>query len=85
LLDDVNTGDREIRSVVHYAKADLLASGWISGEKAALGKPGLVEARHGKGKVILFGFQTQFRGQTFGTFKLLLNSIYLASAKELKP
>jgi hypothetical protein len=31
----------------------------------------------------LFGFRPQFRGQSFGTFKLVLNSIYLGSAKPL--
>jgi hypothetical protein len=69
--------------VAFYAKSDLLASGWLLGEAAALGKPILMEVRHGKGRVILFGFRPQFRGQTYGTFKLLLNAIYLASAKAL--
>ncbi len=82
LLASANTGDRQVRSVADYAKSDLLASGWVSGEKAVLGKSILIEARHGRGRVILFGFRPQFRGQTFGTFKLLLNAIYLASAKE---
>ncbi|MBI4875975.1 MAG: peptidase M14 [Acidobacteria bacterium] len=80
LLDEYNQGDREVKAVAHYAKKDLLASGWVSGERAVLGRPALIHARHGKGSVVLFGFRPQFRGQTFGTFKLLLNAIYWASA-----
>lgn len=83
LLPEYNKGERETRSVVRYAAADLLASGWVSGEKAVLGKSILVDARHGRGRVVLFGFRPQFRGQPFGTFKLVLNAIYLASAAEL--
>ncbi|MBI3758601.1 MAG: hypothetical protein HY269_02465, partial [Deltaproteobacteria bacterium] len=48
-----------------------------------LGKPILVEARHGAGRVLLFGFRPQHRGQTFGTFKFVLNAVYLGSAKRL--
>jgi hypothetical protein len=78
---EINTGEREARSVVRYARANLLASGLASGESEALGQSVMVEARHGAGRVVLYGFRPQFRGQTFGTFKLLLNAIYLASAK----
>jgi len=83
LLPEYNRGEREVRSVAKYASKDLLASGWISGEKAVLGKHILVDARYGKGHVILFGFRPQFRGQSFGTFKFLLNAIYLGSARPL--
>jgi hypothetical protein len=55
----------------------------MTGERAVAGKHILVQARHGKGRVVLFGFRPQFRGQTAGTFKLLLNAIYLASARAL--
>ncbi|MBM3740518.1 MAG: peptidase M14 [Acidobacteria bacterium] len=83
LTKEYNKGDREVRAVARYASSNLLASGWMSGERAVLGKQILVEARHGKGRVVLFGFRPQFRAQTTGTFKFLLNAIYLASAKQL--
>lgn len=83
LASEYNAGDREIRAVVRYAGHDLLASGWASGEKAVLGKSALTEARYGQGRLLLFGFRPQFRGQTYATFKLLLNAIYLGSAEKL--
>ena len=43
----------------------------------------LVEARFGSGRVVLFAFRPQFRGQPFATFKFLLNAVYLASARAL--
>ncbi len=76
-----NRGEREIHAVVSFAAKDLLASGWVSGEKQVLGKHALVQARYGKGHVVLFGFRPQFRGQSYGAFKLLLNAIYLGSAQ----
>ncbi len=80
---DYNKGDREVTPVARYAPANLLASGWMSGERPVLGKHILLEARHGKGRVVLFGFRPQFRAQTTGSFKFLLNAIYLGSAKPL--
>ncbi|MEK7405505.1 MAG: M14 metallopeptidase family protein [Acidobacteriota bacterium] len=83
LLPEFNKGEQEVRVVARYAASNLLASGWVSGEKPVLGKAAMVEARHGRGRVVLFGFRPQFRGQPFGTFKFLLNAIYLASAEAL--
>ncbi len=83
LLSEFNKDERETRSVARYATSNLLASGWISGEKIVLGRSILVEARHGQGRVVLFGFRPHFRGQSFGAFKLLLNAIYLGSAQKL--
>jgi hypothetical protein len=83
LLPDFNQGDREVKVIARYAAGKLLASGWINNERAVLGQPVLVEARHGKGKVVLFGFRPQHRGQTYGTFKLVLNAIFLGSARAL--
>jgi hypothetical protein len=83
LARSYNRGDREIHSVVSFATKDLLASGWVSGEKQVLGKHALVNARYGKGRVVLFGFRPQFRGQSYGAFKFLLNAIYLGSALPL--
>ena len=82
LFKEFNAGEREVRSVARYAGSDLLASGWISGERAVLGKHILLEARHGKGRVILFGFRPQFRGQTSGTFKFILNAIYTSTPEK---
>jgi hypothetical protein len=84
LLPEFNQGDREVKSIARYATTNLLASGWVSGERQVTGKSALIEARHGRGRVVLFGFRPQFRGQTFGTFKLILNAIYLASATRLQ-
>jgi hypothetical protein len=83
LLSDFNRGERAVRSVARYAQKNLLASGWLSGERTIAGRTVLAESRVGRGRAILFGFRPQFRGQSFGTFKLVLNSIYLGSAKPL--
>ena len=83
VLPEVNKGEREVKAFAWYAKQNLLASGWIAGERVMAGKAAAVEARLGQGKVVLFGFRPQFRGQTFGTFKLLLNEIYQSAARPL--
>lgn len=81
LLPKETRSARAMNVIARFAQKDVLASGWLSGEKTVTGKPILVEAHHGKGRVIMFGFRPQFRGQSFGTFRLVLNAVYLASAK----
>jgi len=76
MLPSANRGEREVRAVASYAAKDLLASGWLSGERLVAGKAAVVDARMGKGHVVLYGFRPQFRGQSFGTFRLILNALY---------
>jgi hypothetical protein len=78
LLPEFNQGERLTRAVAWYAKKDVLASGWLSGERVIAGRPAVVEAAVGQGRVVLYGFHPQFRGQSAGTFKLVLNAIYLS-------
>ena len=54
LVPSEDKGEREVRVVARYASKNILASGWLSGERTIAGRPALVEARHGKGRVVLF-------------------------------
>jgi len=62
-------------AVARYLDAQILASGWLLGEKLLAGRSALVDARLGNGRVILFGMRPQYRGQSYQTFKLFFNSL----------
>lgn len=61
--------------VARYADRDLLQSGWLVGEQTIANTGGVVVAHLGSGKIVLIGFRTQHRAQTYGTFKLLFNNL----------
>ncbi|AGA30256.1 M14 family metallopeptidase [Singulisphaera acidiphila] len=61
---------------LRYAGKNLLESGWLLGPEVIQGKAALVEFNIGPGRVVLFGFPPQHRGQPHGTFRLLFNSFY---------
>lgn len=65
-----------VRVIARYASdTNPLLSGWILGDQLIRGKAALVEAKMGKGRVIMFGFRPQYRGQSLATFPLLFNAI----------
>jgi hypothetical protein len=67
--------ESKVKTVARYAERDALLSGWMLGEKFVSGKTALAETEYGKGRIILFGFRPQHRGQTFGTFPFVFNAL----------
>jgi glutamine amidotransferase-like uncharacterized protein len=57
-----------------------LLSGFLIGEKYLNGQAAALEARLDKGRVILFGFRPQWRGQPFGTLRALFNAVLLGAS-----
>ena len=61
--------------IARYADRDLLQSGWLVGEDNLARTGGVVAAHMGTGKIVLIGFRAQHRAQTYGTYKLLFNTL----------
>ena len=55
-----------------------LLSGYLIGEKYLNGKAAALDVQLDSGHVVLFGFRPEWRGQPFGTFKVLFNAILSA-------
>jgi hypothetical protein len=71
---EVTGGDARV--IAHFADAkELLLSGWLLGAEKIAGKGAIVEARRGKGRVVMFAFRPQYRGQSVATLPLLFNAI----------
>jgi len=65
-------------SPVRYPAAgdpDWFVSGFAEGEEQLFGRSAVVDERVGDGRVVLFGFEPNYRAFTGGTTQMLLNAI----------
>jgi hypothetical protein len=58
-----------------------LLSGYLVGEKFLHGKAAALQVPLDKGRVVLLGFRPQWRGQPFGTFRVIFNAVLNVPAK----
>jgi hypothetical protein len=76
-VSDLSSPVSAIKVIARYPTdpSKILLSGWALGAEKIAGKAALVEITMGKGKIILFGFRPQYRGQSLATFPLFFNAI----------
>jgi hypothetical protein len=66
----------DARTIARFADSnDLLLSGWLLGGEKLANKGAIVEVKMGKGRVIMFAFRPQYRGQSIATLPFLFNAI----------
>jgi zinc carboxypeptidase len=64
------------RVILRYADArDLLISGLVEGGEEIAQHPAVIDSPFGKGHVVLFSINPVYRGETRGTYALVLNAI----------
>ena len=80
-IPGANVGRDVVARYPQYAD-EVVASGWAEGTELMTGRAAIVEARLGKGRVVMFGPRVQHRAQMVGTYKLLFNAIFRAGMKE---
>ncbi len=73
--------DMDRRVIAIFPERDILLSGYCKNEKLLAEKSALVWLKKGKGQLVLFTFNPQFRGSTQGCYKLLFNAVLLPYTK----
>lgn len=69
------------RVLAKYAeRGSPLLSGYFLGEEHVQGHAAALDVAHGEGRIVLLGLRPQWRGQPFGTFKVLFNATLYAQA-----
>lgn len=69
--------DTDRRVIGVLPEKDILISGYLEKEEKLANKSVMVWTRKGKGQVVFYGFNPQFRASTMGVYKLLFNGILL--------
>ena len=60
-----------------------LESGLLLHPEAIEGKAAAIELAYGRGRIVLYGFKPQFRGQSHATYKWMFNELYSYDHPEL--
>jgi hypothetical protein len=66
----------ETQVVSRYPRSNVLQSGWLLGEEYLRDQANIVAFRVGKGYVVTYGSQVDFRTQPRATFKLIFNAMF---------
>jgi len=66
----------EAQVVSRYPRSNVLQSGWLLGEEYLRDQANILAFRIGKGYVVTYGSQIDFRTQPRATFKLIFNAIF---------
>ena len=66
----------EAAVAARYPRANILQSGWLLGEEYLRDQANVLSFRVGKGYVVTYGSQIDFRAQPRATFKLLFNGMF---------
>lgn len=69
--------DMDRRTIATFPKKNILASGYIEKEDSLGEKSCTVWLKKGKGQLVLFAFNPQFRASTAADYKLLFNALLL--------
>lgn len=70
---DIN-GDIEI--IGRICKDKVVANGCVNGEEYLEGTPCIMRVKSGRGEIIMYTFNPEYRVQQNGTFKLLFNELF---------
>ena len=71
----IPSGEWDRKVVASFPEKDILMSGWLLGEDVIARKAAVVDVKYKKGRIILIGLRCQFRAQSHGTYKFLLNAL----------
>ena len=73
-------GAEGLRAIARYPDEPLVASGYASGESRLRGRLAAFDVALGRGRVVVLAFRVQHRAQTWATFKMFFNAIFLAGS-----
>ena len=73
----------ETAVAARYPRQNILQSGWLLGEEYLKDQANIVSFKVGKGFVVTYGSQVDFRAQPRATFKVLFNGMFHGPSTEI--